>query len=364
MVVMLVHLSLGYFFTNFDAVERFLPNNQAVDLFFVLSGFILAYVYAGPGEIRPRGGWWNYHLARFARIYPLYLGTLLSLSMMALVMLHYHRINEDNYHLTDFFRQLFLINSYPVIGTGQTWNYPAWSIGIEYLAYVAIFPLFLKWRPARISAVFSLACIGLLTLAEIYCLHGVKLWQEMQHTLWLGVMRGIVGFGSGCLLHDLFTYHPGCTSFFQRRATFCVGVVLTVIALSGYGWISGWWLLLTWPPLVLSLTSASGWLGRMLSTRVALFFGNISYSLYMLHAVVGKMATATFYRTPNLLPTPWRELFGVAFLLSIVLLAWLSFRFFEMPVRFWLRTSLHRAPVSAGPPSAALTGGESVRHGG
>ncbi len=361
--VMFFHLSPDFFFAGFStAIGPFLFGHQAVDLFFILSGFILCYVYAVPGRDRPRGGYRAYHVARFARVYPLHFVTMAALGLMAWALLRRGQITGD-YHWIDVLRQLLLVNAYPYLSEGRTWNYPAWSISIEYLAYLVIFPLFLRWRPAKLSAGSALAWIGLLTLLEILYILCVHPANAAQNWLWIGVIRGTVGFLTGCLLHHVFTFHPLCTAFFQRHALVFTGLALTMILLAGWGWFSLWWLLLAWPPLVLALTSDNGLASRLLSTRVALLLGNLSYSIYMLHAVAGKIANVTIYRHPGLLKPPLLPLAGVVYLSSIVLVSWLSFRFFEMPVRFWLRTRLNRSPESVGPPSAALVGGEGVRHG-
>lgn len=368
LVVMFFHLAPDYFFAGFSAtVLPYLFGHTAVDLFFILSGFILCYVYAVPGQPQPRGGHWNYHVARFARVYPLHLATLAFLGLLALVMLRRGAITGE-YRLIDFFKQVFLVNGYPGLGPSMTWNYPAWSISIEYLAYLLIFPLFLRWRPARMHPAVVLLLVAVGTLAEVlYIVYRPEPSgsdAKIQHWLWIGVLRGFVGFLSGCLLHHVFTSSPRTTAFFQRRAAVCAVLALAVVILAGRGWFSFWWLLLAWPPLALALTSSAGWTGQLLSSRVALFFGNLSYSVYMLHAVAGKIVNATLYRRPGLLPSPWLQVAGVAYLLGVVLLAWLSFRFFEMPLRFWLRTLLNREPASVGPPSAAsAAGSEAVRHG-
>ncbi|MFX5328500.1 hypothetical protein ABTD12_20360, partial [Acinetobacter baumannii] len=46
----------------------------------------------------------------------------------------------------DFLPQLLLINAWPLLGNGVHWDYPAWSISVEMLCYVAVFPLLHRLR--------------------------------------------------------------------------------------------------------------------------------------------------------------------------------------------------------------------------
>ena len=345
MVVVFFHLPADFISKGFaTAVVPFLFGHQAVDLFFILSGFILCYIYALPGEASPRGGYWNYHVARFARIYPLHIATVLLMGAMALVVNHQGRTTTD-YNLGGFFEQVFLVNGF----TTHSWDPPAWSISIEYLAYLVVFPLFLQTRSRPLSSAAALGGIVLLVLMEIGVLLGAfgnASMDQAPDALWVTILRGAIGFVTGCLLHHVFAFHPGTTRLFQRSAAAFAGLTLAVVALAGLGWLSKWWLLLAWPPLVLALTSNAGLTSRVLSTRVALFFGNISYSIYMLHMVFSITLFALLRRRPDLLTTARAQWLGAVFLLFTVLASWLSFRFFEMPVRFWLREKLHRAPVA------------------
>ncbi|MDP0490314.1 MAG: acyltransferase family protein, partial [Verrucomicrobiota bacterium JB023] len=70
------HLGLKYMFPESGAtIAGFFPSGIAVNFFFVLSGFILCYVYMHDGRFS--GSWNKFYRARFARIYPLYLCLIL-----------------------------------------------------------------------------------------------------------------------------------------------------------------------------------------------------------------------------------------------------------------------------------------------
>lgn len=132
------------------AVTDFLDGGRtAVSLFFVLSGFILAYNYAGMSGRTDRV---KFYASRIARIYPV---TLLSLCVGAVGVV-YAVLNQGTGALMDWYAlkdasvfnlggsllaQLTMtIGWLPTASLNQPWNAPAWSIACEMFFY-ALFPL-------------------------------------------------------------------------------------------------------------------------------------------------------------------------------------------------------------------------------
>ena len=99
-----------------------------VTLFFVLSGFVLAYTYAEALSEAPRATLRRFAVARFARIYPVYLAILLYLWIRSAfdgpVVLH----------------ALLLQAWHPDARVAFALNGPGWSISVEAFLY-ACFPL-------------------------------------------------------------------------------------------------------------------------------------------------------------------------------------------------------------------------------
>ena len=115
---------------------------NGVTLFFVLSGFVLAWSYADRLiPLRPRAVW-SFFVARFARIYPLYLFALLFAATPQLVT---HTLEPG------WWRHVLAIQAWsPAKDTAL--NGPAWSIGVEFFLY-ACFPMVviavarIRWSP-------------------------------------------------------------------------------------------------------------------------------------------------------------------------------------------------------------------------
>ena len=130
----------------------------AVSFFFVLSGFVLAYHYAGAterGELDVRGFWIN----RFSRIYPVYLVGLLSMVPLALYPPWNARVfgaASVTAKAATFIAHAALLQAWvPQLAT--SWNLPGWSVSVEAFFYfcfpVAVFLLTPARRPAQLLAV-------------------------------------------------------------------------------------------------------------------------------------------------------------------------------------------------------------------
>jgi len=138
---------------------------RQVELFFILSGFILCHVYLkGFGEGRFRYG--GFLLNRLARIYPLPLATLAAMGGLAVIgRLAGLEADPNIADLPSLPANLLLLHAW---GFAQTaaFNHPFWSIGAEWLAYLS-FPAFalaalrLRARPWLFVGLAVLAIVAL-----------------------------------------------------------------------------------------------------------------------------------------------------------------------------------------------------------
>lgn len=114
-----------------------------VPFFFILSGFILTFVYSGR-QIRGPGMLRDFALRRFARIYPVYAFAWLLFGAWTLVnALHASLPLAYVGKLSAVFGSLSLglVQAW-VPGAAERWNWPGWSLSVEALFY-ALFPLLL-----------------------------------------------------------------------------------------------------------------------------------------------------------------------------------------------------------------------------
>jgi peptidoglycan/LPS O-acetylase OafA/YrhL len=116
-----------------EPVKTFIGSGyNGVTLFFILSGFVLAWSYADRIlPLEPRG-LWSFFVARLARVYPMYL--------LALLVVILPRIMDGKSDSLMLVHALALQPWMPNVGSVYVYNVPGWSIGVEFFLY-ACFPL-------------------------------------------------------------------------------------------------------------------------------------------------------------------------------------------------------------------------------
>ena len=175
----------------------------SVDLFFMLSGIVLAMNYSRSvtlqGTFRT---YWTFILKRLARIYPLYISASIFLLMIASARYYFKGIPfTPEQGLPTIIANVLLIQSW---GLGQSIVGSAWSISTEFFAYI-FFPvlvaLTITSRPIVASA-FAALLIALLYLAMPHAspFPGLDLYDgETVYPL----LRCIAGFSLGLMAYRL-----------------------------------------------------------------------------------------------------------------------------------------------------------------
>jgi peptidoglycan/LPS O-acetylase OafA/YrhL len=249
-----------------------------VDIFFILSGFILTHVYL-LGDKQP--DYRSFIVARFARIYPAHFIIL----MMMLVMfigagLLGFSLDKNHFNLSGFLRTLFLIQSWFPSHTLTNWNGPSWSLSAEWFVYL-IFPLY-GWLALRLRerpwAIIGLAVIAFVAIDFVYArVTGIILPDAEDN---VGILRILPEFLLGIGLYYLgqtFTLSKAQALGFVMVATLCLLGAMqldlddrVIVAFAG--------------PFILALALiAKAGIGSFLSHPVALFWGEASFALYLVH---------------------------------------------------------------------------------
>ena len=257
-----------------------------VDLFFTLSGFILAHVYLTSLE-GGRFGYGGFLKNRIARVYPMHLAALGAMLVLfaGAAMLGVGESNPDAFRLSDLPAHLLMIHAWgttPSVG----WNFPSWSISAEWLAYL-LFPLAaeLVLKAQRWSGAFALGALALCVASfwALSNLHQVLPWvgrDFSQMTAQIGALRILPSFLLGVALYAFGREHAAPKSWAWPIVAVSAGWVVAVTTL-------GWWEGLTWFGLAgllygLAETSRHG-IDAPMSGRVFVFLGAASYALYMIH---------------------------------------------------------------------------------
>jgi peptidoglycan/LPS O-acetylase OafA/YrhL len=341
-----------------SAYSYFFQNGYlAVDLFFILSGFIMTHVYlerfsAGVSK----SNYWQYLRARFARIYPLHLFTLSVLVGLQSIELYLANPTAftGKFNLTALFANVFMLQAFalncpPLFWCDTYWNEPAWSISVEFVIY-SIFPFILfailKNKPRTDGLVYIITLIASLLL--------IRFTRNNLDNI-IGI-PSIARCGLECIL-GVITYKIYRRQQAQRFLnTNRLGIVATVwIAVIMHNWsdelrgVHDWAILPAFSLLILSISQQSNNLGmRMMNSPLLLYLGSISYSVYMVHWVLISIVKAFWLDKLHLVfdegLTKTQSIFALGLFIPIVILtASLTYRFIEVPLRQYLKPKL---PVS------------------
>ena len=258
---------IGFTSTYFD------HGYLGVDGFFILSGFILAYNYdPAPGESLNVK---KFIVARLARIYPAYVVCLLAFAVAVIARdraLHTQLVGTTGYGASSFLQELFLVSAWRYAGAGG-WNDVGWSVSAEWFAYV-FFPVFLLVAPR-----FSKLRILLMACLALAALEAVEATSPDHLSLSGGVARLIPEFMLGVLLCRLREAMPGYNGFPGGAL-----LSLCVCAL-GIGLGQDTLFVAGAAGLVFFLAYDRDVLTRVLSLRILVFLGEVSYCIYIVQRI-------------------------------------------------------------------------------
>lgn len=336
----------------FPALRALYWHNAAVDLFFCLSGFTLSMAY-GVGEngtLRLR----DYFAARFARIVPIYLLTLL---FAAWLVLKYQIIEypDPTRMLPDFLRQLVLVNDWPIIGDGVHWNIPAWSVSIEAFCYVAIFPLLFVAARRRVPPSWIALPVALALMVASY-LFFVRYFRADIITTpgfvppspisyWVDIARGALGFTAGWLMYLVVLRGGPVRAWIGHIVDAVALAVIAIIILAPRGLVNVQATVILFPLIVAGIMNGRSFLARLMASRAFVFLGEISYSLYLIHVPLAYYLDVLFPRPTPAPPLP-RTVIG---LVALIAISAASFYLIERPARTAFRRLLGTRRLPARP---------------
>jgi peptidoglycan/LPS O-acetylase OafA/YrhL len=331
--VLLLHLNHALT-AFFGTIPFFTPvieeGYQGVDLFFALSGFVIAQGYADRLRQFNWAVYRDYLRARLARIYPLHLLMLLCvLALVKFAPLFGFSINRGNdYSWFDFVRNIFLVQAwqFPV---EVNWNQLAWSISAEWFAYL-LTPLFvaLIWARQRRMALLVMA-VFFLSIAPMAAAFHIDSRPSAY-----ALFRIIGAFGAGMIANRLFREIRIPLNAFLMLVLVFLAAYLQQKMLCGINYMTVPFSVL----LIYALAQQRGDLSRLLSTKFFDYCGRVSYSLYITQFVVLMLVKKVFPYEKLIGHPGWQQagyLFGVCILVFVTAIA--GYHVVEQPCRNYLR---------------------------
>jgi len=325
----------------FGVVEIFPHAYLAVDLFFVLSGFVMMHAY---GE-RVRMGLSLVRFAqlRFARLYPLLvIATAAGLVVWAAKVATGHTVFKVQ-TLIALPLNLTLLPG-PSAARPDQAAYPfvtqSWSILWE---IVLCFALFVWVRNVRRGAAILVAFCAL-ALAWVAMTRGGLDGGWTTPTFWVGGVRATFSFWAGVAIRQAtFRRSPGLVVGVAAVAAACAAIFYIVAVRQTYWWADYAAVAAAFP---LMIAAASSCRSRALENVVGDRLGEASYSIYLLQGVSLAILAGLSNRLAAIGPVG-HLLVGLSWLGALAVGAWLSWRWVETPLRLYFsRPGLWRPPPS------------------
>ncbi|MGI4730535.1 MAG: acyltransferase family protein [Janthinobacterium lividum] len=293
---------------------------NAVQLFWLISGFTFAAVYVGR-QVRTR----TFVAHRFARLYPLHFITLCVIATLQIASMRLlgHSSIYDNNDLPHFIDQLFMTD-----GWGPTirfsFNGPTWTVSVELLVYALFW--YLLPRLFRLGSLFPML-IAAVSL-------GLSRLGPFQH-----ILEGGFFFFQGCALFPLFLACRGWRA--AMVTTVAVPFVAAMLVLAKWHAI-GLASMLLLVSLVLCTAFVDLERGPPAARRLCKWIGDNTYGVYLWHVPVQVtilIVVGTYGVSRAVFLTP---AFFICYVLGMVGFARTSFLLIERPCRTFLNARLFR----------------------
>ena len=318
----------------------------SVDFFFALSGFILVNRYRNmiiPTVINPLD-FKGFAILRIARLYPLYLiAMIMGAGFVGLRMISEHSFDTG-------FRQwsgalgagVFVLpwhhtNLLHIKNPVFPFATQSWSIFWELI----VSGLFFVWVRIGQRNLGLFAAVWLAFMAAIIIPRGTIDGGWQIENFWIGGLRAIFSFTIGIM----------CARYLEKQ-TLALGATkkLVYLGYAAFILVFAYMALIDWTnpyieilivgillPLVLVGVSQSKSL--VFNNRLGDWLGGISYSVYLIHELFAQILIAVVNRMPAL---KFGAPLGIVWLLSVLFISNIIWRYFEVPAQKWVRQKLSK----------------------
>ena len=329
-----------------------------VDLFFILSGFVMSHVYDRwfDGGVQ-QTDFKRFTVARFARVYPLHLAMLLVVALIfgvsAWVGIPENAILQTENSPYSFVTNLLLLQAMN-LHNWFSWDHAAWSISAEWWMYM-LFPFLV--RPfGRLSSSGRVAVVvgcflgyagitrfilPLVTYpASLPFIHYNPTDNTINVGYQFGFLRCLFGFVLGMMMH--LGYNDGWGKSWLGNGYVLLALVLG-LSIGMHLAIPDVFTVCFLPLLLLSAAYGNKRTDSLFGSRPLQRLGDWSFSIYLVHqpllfaigsvlayGSLGKPALPGPPPRPDML-TGW--LMCLAFIALTLLVASLTYRFIEVPAR-------------------------------
>ncbi len=373
--MIVVHHSKGVLWVSKDFFPHLLLN-QGVSFFFVLSGFILTYKYPSFSNIKSILHFWG---SRIARIWPAHAVAFL-LWFMVFFPWSFQLIKQDANSWVAVANLLMVHAWIPVKEVFFSFNEVSWSISTEFGFYL-LFPFLIadfehtwKWKLV-VSALIVIALIIVSNILKIPSDREADNAISYPGLLYVNPLGRLFEFVLGMIACRVWTKSMQCWPSHFVLASI-IEIMATIILIGSFMWtscfdmlafwvakqdwvftyscierlngwigIAGWSYLMesgsciSFAAFIVIMAGQKGILSRILSYKILVFLGEISYSVYLFHQIILRYYLVYLYQGYSMYLESFRYMFFWIVLLTISTLVW---RFVEKPARHSIRLALFR----------------------
>lgn len=337
------------------AVARFVPAAQSmffekcylmVDLFFLMSGFIMLHVYSSEfkNNIQAKS-LKNFLVARFARVYPLHLFSLLLLVVIVRWLTDWGNPPILLEQPADILPNIFLLHSFGFTKI-YSWNIPSWSISAEWAAYL-LFPIIALCINKKKA--ITVILLALLIVAAYYSIMyllprknpinpAIPVPHNLNTTFDYGYIRGIAGFITGILIYLLYEVRAVKKAFSSDIVSL---LIILSITISMHFALNDSLTVLLFAMLVLSFTANNGRIAKFCNRKILQFLGDISYSVYLMQIFLQEPFSHGIYlpgitgigRGKQNIDFSSGVLYCITYLILLIMISYISYQWVERPSR-------------------------------
>ena len=263
-----------------------------VDLFFILSGFVIIYNYYDK-ILFDKISIFEFMKKRFFRLWPLHVVLLVIfffLEVVKLIIYNKYNISGNNIPFTDnnifsFISNLLFTQSFN-LHDDATFNGPSWSIAVEFYTYLFFIISLIFFKTKSFLFKYFSFFVVLISFSFLYFKIG---HLSVSHDF--GFVRCLLGFFTGTLLFFIYNFAEK-HKFFEISISVSIWTLLESILLVSIIWFLGYksevnkldFIAYFMNFIVLFLFMFSkGLVSKVIGAKSFVFLGKISFSIYMVH---------------------------------------------------------------------------------
>lgn len=338
-----------HIFEAFSGGNRFVQiinhGYLAVDFFFLLSGFVVAYAYDDRwGKMTQ----WEFYKRRLIRLQP-----MIIMGMIIGAALYYFQSSAILFPqiatmpvwkliIVMFigFTLIPLTPSSEIRGWGEMHplNGPAWSLFFEYIANI-LYALFFRKFSNKVIAIFVFVFAGMLINYTVFGPMGDVIggWSLNIEQMNVGFTRLLYPFFAGILLSRLGKLIRVKGAFWLCSIMIAIILMVPRIGDENSLWMNGLYesfCILLLFPLIVSI-GAGGEIKNPFSLKICKLLGDISYPIYITHYPFIYWYTA--WVVDNKVSLKEGYILGIGVLVTSIVVAYLCLKLYDEPVRKWLQ---------------------------